>query len=136
MRLHAFGVWVVWTGIALAGCSESAGPGLTDELVGQWAWVSSFGGIAGIMSTPASTGMEMTVHFTSDDLVRVTRNGVATEWTRFVIGKGGDETGFVVTYDVSPFGFPTQTGHFPEVDVLILVDPCFDGFESSFERVR
>ncbi len=46
------------------------------NLIGTWSWVSSSGGIAGTTATPASTGKNIDLKFTSDGKYFYYTNGI------------------------------------------------------------
>ena len=48
------------------------------NLIGTWSWVSSSGGITGTTTTPASTGKNIDLKFTSDGKYFYYTNGIVT----------------------------------------------------------
>ena len=108
----------------------------TDPLLGTWSWVEATGGIAGQTITPASTGQTIVLRFREEqvDLVRNDELERTVEYERVAEPGGSD---LELTYD-GPLlgGFESQTANISQEDVLILTDPCCDGFEYRFERIR
>ena len=119
----------------LGGCSSSTDSD-SDPLIGDWAWVRSTGGIAGLTLTPASEGYTVVLRFSSDGRAEWWRDGVLTQGTTYQATRqasSGAET-WAVTYAVPLSGFAAQTATFPSASELVLTDPCCDGFVFEFER--
>ena len=51
----------------------------THYLQGNWEWVKTYGGLAGITETPASTGNTMLLELASGGNFTITKNSVITE---------------------------------------------------------
>lgn len=134
--------WYAGYGLVLAGmgaffgaCSTSSGPD-AEPLIGDWEWVRSTGGIAGLTLTPASEGYTVVLRFASDGRAEWWRDGVLTQSTTYQIVRdttGGNEA-WTVTYAAPLSGFAEQRATFPSANTLVLTDPCCDGFEFEFQR--
>lgn len=134
-------VLLSWLILAGAGCASSGPAGLDEEaLVGRWSWVESFGGIAGMHLTPASTGVQREILFLGHGRAQLWVNGQRVRTTGWETGVGTAEGLLpgqqVVRWEVSLLGgWEEQAVAFPSPDTLILTDPCCDGFEWTFTRV-
>lgn len=117
----------------VAACSTGLDPEIED-LVGEWDWVESSGGIAGLTLTPASTGETMTLRFTESGVVELSRDGAVTSTSDYTVSTAEDGKSRTVAYTASPFGFPSQTLGFDGEDVMVLSDPCCDGFTYRWVR--
>lgn len=132
---------LAWLSLAGAGCASSAPTGVDEErIVGRWSWVESFGGIAGMHLTPASTGVEREIHFLSDGRAQLWENGERVRTTGWETGVGAADGLLpgqdVVRWEVSLLGgWEEQAVAFPAPDTLRLTDPCCDGFEWTFARL-
>lgn len=120
---------------------EEPGPldSTAQRLLGQWRWVRSAGGIAGQVRTPVTEGFTRTVRFVEPDRVEVRRDAWLEVQTRFELRPARDQVDppgsiRVVYLDPVTFGFHKQYVEFPEPDSLRLIDPCCDGFASTFLR--
>jgi len=118
-----------------SGCEVSTILPAEGPLVGEWSWVEATGGIAGVTITPASTGQTIVLRF-DDERVELVRNDELERTVEYRAVTKPDGSGLELTYD-GPLltGFESQTASLPEEDVLILTDPCCDGYEYRFERV-
>lgn len=118
-----------------SGCEVSTILPAEGPLVGEWSWVEARGGIAGVTITPASTGQTIVLRF-DDERVELVRNDELERTVEYRAVTKPDGSGLELTYD-GPLltGFESQTASLPEEDVLILTDPCCDGYEYRFESV-
>ena len=123
---------VLAVGLA-CGCSSATDP-ISQQLEGDWDWVESSGGIAGMTHTPASTGETMRLSFSATGIVELVRDGVLAAATTYVTELAADGGSPVVRYGQSLHGFEVQTVAFDGDDVLVLIDPCCDGFTFRFSR--
>lgn len=119
---------VVWA------CGLSTVPTIEEPIIGAWEWVESTGGIAGMTLTPASTGETRSVRFSASGVARLYVDGLETRAVGFAVRQGGERGSLEILYDEPLMGFESQTATFPSVDVLVLTDPCCDGFVSRFTR--
>jgi hypothetical protein len=134
MRWNGFGAWALVGSLALGGCATLLTGNEKDVLVGEWEWLESTGGIAGMTTTPASTGETMTVSFGSNGVVELFRNGTRTQSGSFSVQvvEGTDE--WDIVYDTPIFGWDEQRASL-SLGRLVLVDPCCDGFVRTFRRI-
>jgi hypothetical protein len=136
MNWVTIGIVGFMSGMTLSGCGDLTGLGDDGELVGSWEWVASTGGIAGMTRTPESTGETLTLRILENDSVELVRDGELERTVRFSLTATGDPLTYSVAYDQPLFGFATQTASLSEADVLLLTDPCCDGFEYRFLRAQ
>lgn len=136
-RTRATCAWipVAFAAAAVAGCTSATGLS-EDPIVGDWAWVRSTGGIAGVTQTPATEGYSVTLRFTSAGEAEWVQDGTLRQRTTYQVAiksEGGTPV-WVVTYAQPLFGFEQQDATFPTSRTLVLTDPCCDGFVSEFVR--
>ena len=102
-------------------------------LTGEWRWVSSTGGIAGITITPASAGYERTLVLTSDSKYSRYKNNILEKTGTFEIIKAKSiykiELVDFIKYDDSTMSVINVTG-----SKLSLADNNYDGFGETFKR--
>ncbi len=128
-------VWLVLA-VGLASCGSPTAPE-QEPLVGDWQWVQSSGGIAGLTLTPQSEGYEVLLRFTAAGQAEWWKDGVLTDQTGYETeatktSSGAD--GWMVRYERPLWGFGQQEVSFPTSTTLILTDPCCDGFMFEFRR--
>ncbi len=120
---------------SLAGCgSTTTEPDLADQLVGDWSWLDSVGGIAGLTLTPETEGYAQSLTFYAAREVELFRDGVSqarTGFSRYVGDDGGSD---FIEYGEGLFGFPTAGVVLIPGDTLLLIDPCCDGFLRRWVR--
>ncbi|MFD1469277.1 hypothetical protein ACFQ48_13680 [Hymenobacter caeli] len=131
---------------------EGAGPAEVSgtEIYGEWDWVHSVGGIAGLTYTPASTGVATRWVFKTDGTFQEydTQQGTTrlVQSTTFAIGSAGSiHTGqpaqtLIINRQV-PGPTPNTTSVQPVTYViqglgaqLVVADNYADGFGSTYQR--
>lgn len=95
-----------------------------NKLLGEWEWVESSGGIAGVTLIPETEGYTKTYHFSSDSNLSIYKNDtLISETTYQVVGDtlkiNGQDINQIIEY---------------KTDRIILYDLCVDCFISTFER--
>lgn len=106
----------------------------TKNLVGNWEWVSSSGGISGQTETPTSTGKTITLNFTEDSKYSFTTNGTITNEGTFSLYKGVSN---LTHYEVSFIHFSNLTDLAIQKNQdgeLILSDDFYDGYISIYHK--
>ena len=102
-------------------------------LTGEWRWVSSTGGIAGVTITPASAGYERILLLTSDSKYSRYNNNVLEKTGTFEIIKAKSiykiELVDFIKYDDGIRSVINVTGN-----ELSLADNNYDGFGETFKR--
>lgn len=121
----------------VGGCSGGSGPEIPTGLTGTWRWVEASGGIAGVTITPESSGQSMTVVLGADGLARLYGSDVPDRVVHYEVVERTtvSEPVWDIFYDEPLLGFDSQIATQPATDVLLLFDPCCDGFTWRFERV-
>lgn len=109
---------------------------LSNDLIGQWEWLSSTGGIAGVTLTPESTGNSVMIEFTASGKYREYTNGALTITCRYLIVRqfsiySGSSVKLIV-YDNSMI----RQSYSVDGDTLILSDEVYDGFISRYEKIQ
>ena len=109
-------------------------PDLFASLWGSWDWIQSVGGIAGGEINPQTEGYTLMVIFVSPDRVIYEQENQEREQTTFqVIVKPENPDGFDIVY-ASPIRGQDRQEIELFGDLLILFDPCCDGFVSEYSR--
>ncbi|MDH3205628.1 MAG: hypothetical protein OEO79_03410 [Gemmatimonadota bacterium] len=85
--------------------------------------------------TPASTGDSISLRFMADQ-AQLIRNGTLERTVGFTTGPGTERDALEIRYDEPLMGFETQTATFPSDSLLVLTDPCCDGFVSRYVRAQ
>ncbi len=104
------------------------------NLIGTWSWVSSSGGIAGITETPASTGKNIDLKFTSDGHYfyytngTISSQGTYTFSTQKSILDGKNKRSIVFSANGEMIIDQIDSTN------LYLSDNYYDGFGSSYIR--
>ena len=134
MGWQAAGALSVMTGLAMLGCGSVTGPDLDEQIVGQWEWIESTGGIAGMTLTPASTGETRALRFDSER-VSSFRNDSLVATQRYTLALVAGTDTWTIDYLDAGSAFEMQTAEL-RADTLVLTDPCCDGFVSRYLRDR
>ncbi|WP_111708448.1 hypothetical protein [Lutibacter citreus] len=105
---------------------------LNDNLVGNWNWKSSSGGIAGITETPETTGNTINLEITKDSIFNYL-NGTLSGKTAYTI-----ETKESLLFNEMSDMIIRENG-FRQIiniskDQLILVGDCYDCFSSEYVK--
>jgi len=115
------------------GCSNSEVPSLQSELLGEWQWIESSGGIAGVTHTPESTGEEHVLIFRSNTVKKYINNTLVSE-TNYSIEQVDSSSGERVdlfVYDDGGIDRRIQL----DGNYLILYDyNVSDGFQYEYQR--
>ena len=119
----------------LASCTKEKSPIYSSSLFGEWSWISSCGGIAGICYTPTSTTQRIELVFTSDYILNTYVNDTLYSSTRFqtYILPPADLPG---TPNVIRYNSSYQVTFSIVHDTLFLNDFCCDGFNSIYKRKK
>jgi len=107
------------------------------SIIGDWNWISSTGGIAGLKYTPETTGEQRRITFDNDSVFRFYRNDTLKIESKYHLFKSpaidGLESTILVKYDNSSISqyFTIQTD-----GVMILSDECMDCYWNEYKRIR
>ncbi len=113
------------------------------QLIGDWDWVNSVGGIDGSTRTPVTDGRSKFIRFDSAGKCHSFIDGVETEAMNFTIKPGSDkkdgEESRIITFskkDEAPNDKQGYSQHvmFRGKDTLILQDDCDDCFTNLYVR--
>jgi hypothetical protein len=121
--------------VACYGCKRDNSYDFSPSLIGEWSWISSCGGIAGICYTPKSTNQKINLVFTVDSMFNTYVNDTLKAATRFqtYISPTSDFPG---TADVIKYNSSNQVKFLIIRDTLYLNDFCCDGFNSNYKRIK
>lgn len=119
-------------------CTSSVVSVADDEIVGEWTWMRSTGGIAGTTRTPETEGFTGVLRFGVDGTVEWRVDGELRWSTTWVLGRAGEGSPLagkeVVRYGAPVVGWDEQAVRI-EDGKLVLTDPCCDGFVHEYEAV-
>lgn len=99
---------------------------------GEWVWVESFGGIAGITETPATTGNQITIEFQSDRYKKFI-NGIMDVEMTYMVEKGSS---IYTDGKVELIIYENEWEQSVELNdnMLILKDECYDCYKHIYIR--
>jgi len=138
MRYLKYFFLLLFTASLLPACqTEEINPETSDSLVGNWQWISSSGGITGQdRQTPASTKIEVTIQFTSDNRFIRYENGIKTQETTYTPQRGKsiyDVSGQsnLINIDDSSIRYNYRL----ENNELYLLEECYDCYTHHYVRI-
>jgi len=111
-------------------------PAPTNNLiVGNWNWVSTSGGLAGVYETPENTGKIIFVEFGPEGIFRMMIDGQMVRECKYTISNGANTEDAMqqVMYSDSTM---SQTIYFKDLGYLILTDMVSDGFTYEYKRAQ
>ncbi len=130
--------------LAVAACSSD--PVAVDDeqlpgaLFGTWSWIRATGGIAGQVRTPETEGFTRTLVITAPNEIEVLRDGQTEASTTFEFVPetevGSAVRSAQLLYAQPLMGFPEQWVVITVEGVLVLSDPCCDGFSYEWSPVQ
>lgn len=130
--------------LAVAACSSN--PVAADDeqlpgaLFGTWTWIQATGGIAGQVRTPETEGFTRTLVIKAPNQIDVLRDGQSEVSTTFEFVPETDAGSAVrsaqLLYAVPLLGFPEQWVLITIEGVLVLTDPCCDGFTYEWQQAQ
>ncbi len=113
---------------------------LPEALFGTWTWIQSSGGIAGTVQTPETEGFTRTLVITVPNQITVLRDGQIQVSTTFEFvpetEAGSAVRSAQLLYAQPLLGFPEQWVLITIEGVLVLTDPCCDGFAYDWRGVQ
>jgi hypothetical protein len=124
---------VVLTTLVLGACTSASTDPDADLLSGNYEWVRSSGGIAGVTMTPASENYRVRFSFSGNQVTAFRNDSLKATSTVTV---RGDEVTYQPSISVFVFdgGIDVQTIRKLPGDTIALADPCCDRFEHVFVR--
>jgi len=127
-------VFVLFAAIGISSCKkERQTP--SSSIVGQWRWVKSVGGIAGLTLTPQSTGNNFRDEYYADSTYKRYENNALVAQGDFSIVKGYRFTPSEII-DVLKFG-PANKSMLIRNDTLYMGDLFInDGFGDTYVRIK
>ena len=118
--------------IQLVSCKKDNVIDSSSNLTGQWSWIKSCGGIAGICYTPISTKARIRIVFATDSIYQFYRNDTLIISSRFHVYKLNSVNDLAIKYDYKSIG---QT-YAIRNDTLFLNDFCCDLFSNTYKRIN
>jgi len=138
-------IWLFALSLGITSCSSDTETAETKknnlDLNEKWAWVSTSGGVAGISSTPLTTGKNYTLIFKENNSYSLLENGIETANGTYSM------TMKESIYNHKPENFITfQNSKFPvgngimitdeSKTTMSIIDNVYDGFGSSFKKIE
>lgn len=116
----------------LSGCTSKKINTEEPDISGMWNWIESFGGIAGILETPESTGNTIQLDITSSTINRYV-NGELESSLSYIIETG--ESGILGgVQEMIVYENDFRQSFILNQNMLLLYDECDDCFVHEFER--
>ncbi len=113
---------------------------LPEALFGTWTWIQASGGITGEVRTPETEGFTRTLVITAPNQIEVLRDGQAEVSTTFEFvpetEAGSAVRSAQLLYAIPLMGFPEQWVLITVEGVLVLSDPCCDGFTYEWREAQ
>lgn len=121
--------------ITLMSCEKQKQEEYSNSLIGEWAWISSCGGIAGQCFTPESSKHNIKITFSIDSLFNIYQDGILTRSDKYyiIISPPADMPG---TANMIKYGQNISTYFDIHHDTLTLNDSYIDGFISLYKRIK
>jgi hypothetical protein len=122
--------------VSIYGCKKDDSFISSSSIIGEWSWISTCGGIAGICYTPKSTNQRINLVFTVDSMYKSFTNDTLKDSGKFhvykVISPDTKDTSNVLQYGAASQSFIIirDTLYFPKGDL------CFDCFGSNYKRIK
>lgn len=117
------------------GCKKNNPLEFSSSLIGEWSWINSCGGIAGICYTPKSTNQRINLVFTADSMFNTYRNDtlkISAKFQTYLLPPS-DMPG---TPNVIKYNSSNQVKFSIIHYTLHLDDFCCDGFYSTYKRIK
>jgi len=105
-------------------------------IIGEWSWISTCGGIAGICYTPRSTNQRINLVFTVDSMYKSFINDTLKDSGKFhvyrLISADTKDTSNILQYGSTSdlFSIIRDTLYFSPGDL------CFDCFSTNYQRIK
>jgi len=118
------------------GCAKDDTFISSSSLIGEWSWISTCGGIAGICYTPKSTNQRINLVLTVDSMYKSFINDTLKDSGKFhvykLISADTKDTSNVLQYGSASqtFLIIRDTLYFPKGDL------CFDCFSTNYKRTK
>ena len=116
----------------LFSCSTTTENDAADQIIGEWVWIESSGGLAGTTETPESTEKEITLQITNNSIKQFVNGTLESDRTYNIERRESVIFGDVREMIVYDNGFRqifSITGK-----QLILTGDCNDCFQAEYER--
>ncbi len=126
-------LFLVFTFIGIfMSCSMEVKSQLEEEIIGRWAWRETSGGFAGGITTPETTGNQITIEFTKSTYKKYINGKLDMEMTYLI------ETGNSIRKKGEADLIIYQNNKKQSIELkenkLILYDECFDCFQNEYIR--
>ena len=124
-------LFLLFIGALFLNCSNDDESSTKSQLIGQWNWVESSGGILGRTETPESTGKIIKLEFSNNSIKRFVNGNLESE-SKYSI-KSEDYYGEqreIITYEEYPINQIIGLNE----NYLILYDMCDDCFQNEYVK--
>lgn len=139
-------IWLFALSLGITSCSSDTETAETKknnlDLNEKWAWVSTSGGVAGISSTPLTTGKNYTLIFKENNSYSLLENGIETANGTYSMTMkesiyNHKPENYFITFQNSKF--PVGNGIIitdESKTTMSIIDNVYDGFGSSFKKIE
>lgn len=135
---------IALTVLTVSGCGSDPVAANDDQflesLFGHWTWIKATGGLAGRELTPETEGFTRSLVITAPNRIEILRNGETEVSTTFRFEPGTADLPIVSSgrflYERPLLGFPDQSVLITIEGVLVLTDPCCDGFAYEWRETQ
>ena len=113
-------------------CSTTTDNDSADQIIGEWVWIESSGGLAGTKETPESTEKEIILQISNNSIKQFVNGTLESDRTYHIERKESVIFGDVremIVYDNGFWQIFSTTGK-----RLILTGDCNDCFQAEYER--
>lgn len=118
--------------LILSGCTSKKVNTDEPEITGNWNWIESFGGLAGILETPESTGNTIQLDISINTIKKYV-NGELESSLSYVIETG--ESGILGgQQEMIIYENDFKQSFILNENVLFLYDECDDCFQHEYEK--
>ena len=122
--------------VSIWGCKKDNSFISSSSLIGEWSWISTCGGIAGICYTPKSTNQRINLVFTVDSMYKSFLNDTLKNSGKYHVYK-------LISADTKDTSNILQYGSTSETYLIIRdtlyfnhSDLCFDCFSTNYKRTK
>ena len=116
----------------LSSCSEKTEVLDSIDLIGEWTWVKSTGGVTGDTETPESSGKQMTIEITEENYRKYVNGSLEQELSYFLIQ--GQSIWSPMPMNMFVFEDESKQSIELDGDKLILYDECYDCYSHEYVR--
>ena len=131
-KIKVLVVMILLIGVVISCTTQKTG-NKKINITGNWLWMESMGGIAGVTRTPESTGKIMNLQITKDS-IHYYENGELKNSVPYKLSYGklmlSNEPSWYIGDSMSKTGITRRDS------LLILTEDCFDCFTHKYSKMK